>query len=235
VKKYLVLVALPLLLVLGALSPSYAGTDGGAYGTLSVGDVSSLPDDCARATVRFQTVESPESWEFVGEIAGPSGSWVDDLSFSPGFTTHTFVVCGYDDQGTYTASGTLSLYDGSGVTEHFSTTFSYTIREKVSASIAVTTKRSSAKPCPGKANAHCWRVSVVVKRAGKPWAGRRVTMQGYDYAWQNLWSCTANKQGKCGWYVQVKRRGAGRFPLRVVSGETSTTKAAVSRTFRLRY
>jgi hypothetical protein len=219
-------------------SSSYAESDIDAGGTLTATNVTSSPSGCSSGRYAFAAGSGYASWSFEGEIDSPGG-YFEPAYLETGTASDTFVLCGADNPtGTYTITGHfegLNVHGDVLTASDFSTTFTYKIQQPASTAIRVSVKRSHLAACPGKANKHCWLLLAHTSRQGRTWGHAHVDLQSYRRgAWHAVVHCTTNVNGNCRIFVQATKKSS-KYPLRFHLKPTGTTKASVSRTFRLRY
>jgi hypothetical protein len=215
-----------------------AGSDDGIVAvTLSASSLRLADRGCGRAGYTMSmTATGPTpvgSWSASATITGPAGDEVGYGVLYNDSPTDYMYLCATDDRpGTYGVTVSWIAYDEAS--------------QQLDQGTDTATFTFSVAPAPPKVGQrlkmhkhhwgrHGWRVTGTLTRGGHRRAHVRVyvdaIIKGYGY---DLFSARTNKRGIVTFRFRPKK-GAARFKLALYVREDATSKAAWSRTFRLRH
>ena len=227
-KKLVALLVLALTATVVPAMAATAATTRGSEITVTAKDATVWSGDCDYAPYSIAVHDSWADWEADVTVRKPGGGVVDSDWLYPGSRSgRSFLCSGLDRQGTYRVTVDWTARDENYdvvATETVNTTFKFTVRKKASTRLTVTTNH---------VRHGFWKMTGRLTQAGKPVAGRRVTVQAKVYGyWSNLKTKKTNRAGVTHWTSRPEP-GAGKYPVRLHYAGTDRVQAANSRTFRL--
>lgn len=143
--------------------------------------------------------------------------WFDTAAYSGSYDLVTELCRSYNTTGTYTISGTITFWDWDYNEYEVYVSDNFYVAAPSAATVAV------SKAAYG---AHGWKINGLVKKDGRPWAGKNILFQvKRDGSWRTVQTKAANSTGRTTFYYTPPRGTAKAYRLYVTKSGAVPAKA----------